>query len=285
MSTPGGGSGLPAALILRAVPSTAQLALVALGAVGMSAGAAAPPAASEFAVAGARVTPQHAYFAGRPVRIAFAIHAPAPVALQVDVVREATGDPVRLFALSAVAPGVATRVEWDGLTGGGHVAPGGRYRIRVRAPGGTARSAGALTLRSHVYPIRGPHADRGPIGAFGVARSGGRRHEGFDVVAACGTPLVAARGGRVVRSAYDPVLYGNIVIVRGERTHRDYWYAHLEHPSRLQAGDRVRTGERIGRVGATGNARTIGCHLHFEIRSRGVPIDPRSELHAWDRWS
>jgi murein DD-endopeptidase MepM/ murein hydrolase activator NlpD len=47
------------------------------------------------------------------------------------------------------------------------------------------------------------------------------------------------------------------------------------------AGDRVRTGERIGSIGATGNARTTGCHLHFEIRSRGVPIDPAPELHAW----
>jgi hypothetical protein len=265
------------------MPSRAQLAVVALGTV--AAPAAAPPAPSGFAVAGARVTPQHAYFAGRPVRIAFVIRAPAPLALQVEVVREATGAPVRRFLLPAVVPGVAVRVDWDGLTGGGDVAPGGHYRIRVRAPGGTARGAGTLTLRSHVYPIRGSHADRGPIGAFGVARSGGRRHEGFDVVAACGTPLVAARGGRVTRSAYDPVLYGNLVIVRGERTHRDYWYAHLQHASRLRPGDRVRTGERIGRVGATGNARTIGCHLHFEIRSRGVPIDPGAELHAWDRWS
>jgi hypothetical protein len=170
---------------------------VALGAVAAPAAAAAPPpAASEFAVAGARVTPRHAYFADRPVRIAFAIQAPAPLALQVDVVREATGAPVRRFSLPAVAPGAAVRVGWDGLTGGGDVAPGGRYRIRVRAPDGTARGAGTLTLRSHVYPIRGPHADRGPIGAFGVARSGGRRHEGFDVDAACGTPLLDGMGWR-----------------------------------------------------------------------------------------
>ena len=266
--------------------SSAPLALVALGAVAAPAAPqVAPPPAGDFAVAAARVTPRHAYVAGRPVRIVFAIRAPAPLALQVDIVRMATGVPVRRFVLPALAPGVTAGVDWDGVTGGGDAAPGGRYRIRVRAPDGTARGAGTLTLRGHVYPIRGPHADRGPIGAFGVARSGGRRHEGFDVDAPCGTPLVAARGGRVTRSAYDPVLYGNIVIVRGEHTRRDYWYAHLEHASRLRRGDHVRTGERIGRVGATGNARTIGCHLHFEIRSRGVPIDPSSELHAWDRWS
>ena len=42
---------------------------------------------------------------------------------------------------------------------------------------------------------------------------------------------------------------------------------------------------RIGVVGATGNARTVGCHLHFEIHSRGRPIDPEPALHAWDHWS
>ena len=71
-------------------------------------------------------------------------------------------------------------------------------------------------------------------------------------------------------------------IVRGEQTQRDYWYAHLLRTPRLRVGDRVSTGQRIGLIGATGNARTIGCHLHFEIRSRGRPIDPRPELHAWD---
>lgn len=53
----------------------------------------------------------------------------------------------------------------------------------------------------------------------------------------------------------------------------------------LKVGDRVLTGQRIGSVGATGNARTIGCHLHFQIVSRGRPVDPERELHAWDRWS
>ncbi len=220
------------------------------------------------------------------MRIAFGFVAPAPVALQVDVVREASGGvPVLSFALPVAAPGSPQAIEWDGLRGSGEVAPQGSYRIRVRAPDGTARLAGRVTLRTHVHPVRGPHADRGPIGRFGVGRNGGRTHEGFDVDAACGTPLAAARGGRVVSARYDPVLYGNLVIIRGDHTRRDYWYAHLERPSRLRAGDRVLTGRRIGRVGATGNARTTGCHLHFEIRSRGRPIDPEPELRAWDRWS
>jgi murein DD-endopeptidase MepM/ murein hydrolase activator NlpD len=220
------------------------------------------------------------------VAIEFAVAAPAALDLQIDVVRDRTDQPVRRLSIPAAAPGVAQRVEWDGVTGGGKVAPDGGYRIRLRAVAdGRVRRGPTFTLHSHAYPIRGPHADRGAAGAFGVARNGGRRHEGFDVNAPCGTPVVAARGGRVVRAAYDPVLYGNVVIVRGERTRRDYWYSHLKHATRLKVGDEVRTAQRIGSIGATGNARTIGCHLHFQIVSHGRPIDPAPELHAWDAWS
>lgn len=247
-----------------------------------SPGEAGPP---ELRILDAQVSPRHAYFAGRPVQLTFSIAAPAAVELQIEVVRDATDKPVATIVPAPVQPGVAQRVEWDGLTGGAEVAPGGDYRLRIRSADGRVRRGGPFTFRSHHYPIRGRHADRGPIGVFGVGRNGGRTHEGFDVNAACGTPLLAARGGRVVRAGYDPVLYGNFVIIRGERTRRDYWYSHMKHPPRLRVGDRVRTGQRIGSVGASGNARSIGCHLHFEIHSRGRPIDPAPELHAWDRWS
>jgi murein DD-endopeptidase MepM/ murein hydrolase activator NlpD len=276
------------------------LGLVAVGAAaaasaptgGSAPGPAAPVAAPspmppvvEFELADARVSPRRAYVAGRRVRIEFAIQAAAPLDLAVELVREATGQAVRGFALAAVAPGVAQRVEWDALTARGEVAPAGGYRVRVAAAGATPHLAGRLTLRGHVYPIRGAHADRGPIGRFGVGRNGGRTHNGFDVNAACATAVVAARGGRVVRAGYDPVLYGNVVIIRGAHTKRDYWYSHLLRTPRVRVGDRVSTGRRIGSIGATGNARTIGCHLHFEIRRNGVPIDPEPELHAWDGWS
>ena len=247
---------------------------------------AAPAAPPEFRILGARVSPQHAYFGGRPIALEFTVAAPAPLDLQIDAVSDRTDHPVRRLLVAAAAPGVAQRIEWDAITGGGKVAPDGGYRIRIRATAdGRVRRGGSFTLHSHAYPIRGPHADRGAAGAFGVGRNGGRRHEGFDVDSPCGTPIVAARGGRVVRAGYDPVLYGNFVIIRGERTRRDYWYSHLKHTTRLKVGDAVRTAQRIGSVGATGNARTIGCHLHFEIHSRGTPIDPAPELHTWDAWS
>jgi murein DD-endopeptidase MepM/ murein hydrolase activator NlpD len=262
----------------------AVVALVVVPA-GASGAAGAPATAPAFDFESASVTPRHAYVAGRPVRIAFTIDAPAPLGVDVDVVRDATGKPVRRFRLPVVAAGVEQRLDWDGVTGG-EGAPNGAYHVRATSPDGTRRRvAREFTLRSHVYPIRGPHADRGPIGAFGVGRNGGRTHNGFDVNAPCATPIVAARGGRVVRATYDPVLYGNLVIVRGDHTRRDYWYAHMRRATRLRAGDHVLTGQRIGSIGDTGNARTIGCHLHFEIRVNGTPIDPAPELHAWDAWS
>jgi murein DD-endopeptidase MepM/ murein hydrolase activator NlpD len=66
-------------------------------------------------------------------------------------------------------------------------------------------------------------------------------------------------------------------------------YAHMSSPSPLHRGARVRTGQRIGRVGKTGNARTTPCHLHFEIWPhgwrQGSPIDPKPSLRRWDGWS
>jgi hypothetical protein len=275
-----------AALAAAAGAGVAVGSATAPGGPSDDAGPAVPAAPPEFRIVGARVSPRHAYFAGRPVVLEFTVAAPAALDLQIDVVRDRTDQPVRRLLLPAAAPGVAQRVEWDAITGGGKVAPDGGYRIRIRAAAdGRVRRGGSFELHSHVYPIRGPHADRGAIGAFGVGRNGGRRHEGYDINSPCGTPIVAARGGRVVRADYDPVLYGNVVIIRGAHTRRDYWYSHMKHATRLKVGDEVRTGVRIGSIGATGNARTIGCHLHFEIHSRGTPIDPAPELHAWDAWS
>ena len=107
-------------------------------------------------------------------------------------------------------------------------------------------------------------------------------HEGFDVMAACGTPLVAVRGGRVRRAGYDPVLYGHYLLIHGEGERRSYFYSHLVRPAPVRRGQRLLTGRRVGAVGATGNARTVGCHLHFEIWVDGDPIDPLPALRRWD---
>lgn len=150
--------------------------------------------------------------------------------------------------------------------------------LATEAPG----QSGGTRYRDHAFPVGGSHWTRGPIGEFGAPRSGGRTHEGFDIVAACGTPLIAVRGGRVLRVGYDPVLYGNYLLIHGGGEGRSYFYAHLPRPAPLDRGDRVWTGQRVGSVGMTGNARTVGCHLHFEIHSQGHPIDPAPLLRRWD---
>jgi murein DD-endopeptidase MepM/ murein hydrolase activator NlpD len=133
--------------------------------------------------------------------------------------------------------------------------------------------------------VQAPHWTRGYIGTYGAPRSGGRTHEGFDVVARCGAPLVAVRNGRVLRAGYDPVLYGNYLLIHGEGEHRSYFYAHLIRPSLVHRGEHVIEGERVGSVGETGNAITVGCHLHFEIHVHGIAVNPEPSLHRWDRYS
>ena len=133
--------------------------------------------------------------------------------------------------------------------------------------------------------MRGPHGVRGPVGEFGASRNGGRTHKGFDVVARCGTRLAAAVTGTVVKRAYDARLDGNYVVIRGLGERRKYWYAHMLHPSRFRKGDLIHVGQILGHVGKTGNARTVGCHLHFEIHVSGRPVNPRPYLRAWDRYS
>jgi murein DD-endopeptidase MepM/ murein hydrolase activator NlpD len=79
------------------------------------------------------------------------------------------------------------------------------------------------------------------------------------------------------------------VLVDGLATERDYFYAHLRAPTRLGEGDDVRTGDRIGEVGKTGNARSEFCQLHFELwpdgYHRGGPVDPLGPLREWDSFS
>jgi murein DD-endopeptidase MepM/ murein hydrolase activator NlpD len=89
----------------------------------------------------------------------------------------------------------------------------------------------------------------------------------------------------VLRSGYDPVLYGWFLLLHGEGEERSYFYAHMPRRARAHTGQWVWEGERIGLVGETGNAAGTGCHLHFEIHLHGEPINPEPALRRWDRYS
>jgi murein DD-endopeptidase MepM/ murein hydrolase activator NlpD len=144
---------------------------------------------------------------------------------------------------------------------------------------------GSIEFFTHVFPVQGPHGERGPVGEFGAPRDGGRIHEGFDILARCGTEVVAAATGTVRQVGYDPVLYGNYLLMHAQGEHRTYMYAHLKKPPVVHEGERVFAGQRLGVVGKTGNARSVGCQLHFELHVNGRPIDPKPALERWDAFS
>lgn len=153
------------------------------------------------------------------------------------------------------------------------------------ASGQVSSRNGSVAYHGHVFPVQGPHGVRGAVGEYHAPRNGGRIHDGFDITAACGTKLVAVRNGRVLRRGFDPVLYGNYLLIHGEGERRSYFYSHLARPAAVRRGQWVREGQRVGAVGETGNAVGTGCHLHFEIHVRGVPVDPEPALRRWDRYS
>jgi murein DD-endopeptidase MepM/ murein hydrolase activator NlpD len=145
--------------------------------------------------------------------------------------------------------------------------------------------ADVLTGADHVFPVAGRH-DFGGAGAdFGSGRAG-HSHQGHDVFARCGTPLIGARGGRVQASKFHAAA-GHYVVIDADGSGTDYVYMHLAERSPFSRGDEVATGQRIGAVGDSGNAR--GCHLHFELWSApgyyegGQPFDPLPALKAWKR--
>lgn len=128
------------------------------------------------------------------------------------------------------------------------------------APGPQAR-----TLH---WPVDGGRYGRG----FGFTRRVRQRlrHDGIDIVAPEGTVVRAVADGIVAYSDNGIRGFGNCVLI----VHPNGWVSLYAHNQRntVQPGWRVRRGERIGFVGATGIAR--GPHLHFELRQGGRPIDP-----------
>ncbi|HYD73591.1 MAG TPA: M23 family metallopeptidase [Candidatus Binatia bacterium] len=144
------------------------------------------------------------------------------------------------------------------------------------------RAAGRL-----IVPVRGLRsADLSDT--WGAARSNGRRHEGIDIMAPHGAPVLAAADGEIVRFWNSEL--GGITLYQADETGEVvYYYAHLSsYAEGLKQGDRVRQGDVIGYVGATGNATTP--HLHFEIQRtsnarrwwHGTAINPYPYLASGD---
>lgn len=159
----------------------------------------------------------------------------------------------------------------------------GRFAVTVRAPRSSTPAATAPRAGGR-FPVAGPFSFGTAANRFGAGRTG-HIHQGQDVAAAEGTPVVSPVAGSVYWRAVQAAGAGNYLVVRGDDG-PDYVFMHLVAGSeRVAKGDRVGVGQQLGRVGHTGDAQ--GSHLHFEIWPDGWyakgshPIDPLAQLRAW----
>jgi murein DD-endopeptidase MepM/ murein hydrolase activator NlpD len=124
------------------------------------------------------------------------------------------------------------------------------------------------TSNGLVCPVAGPNSF---IDSWGFPRSGGRTHEGTDIMAAFGTPVVAITNGAITYAGYGSSA-GNWLILSGADGN-SYWYMHNQE--NLVGGGAVSAGQQIATVGNTGNASGGPPHVHFEYHpGGGGPINP-----------
>lgn len=111
---------------------------------------------------------------------------------------------------------------------------------------------------------------------FGILKPDGRRHQGVDIHAAAGTPIVAVDDG-VAHGGEDP-RGGHVVNLTADDGTR-YYYAHEGDP--ISINGRVNAGDILGVVGSSGNAQGTDPHCHFEMHPMGgAAIDPYPYLKA-----
>lgn len=230
--------------------------------------------------------------AGAPVKFAWRLDGPVRTARASVALTPAGGGAVVTIPLGLRRTGSTSLRTWKA------VVAAGRYTAQLQASGPsgaalrrTARASGRLTLEitpppppavSGIFPVQGPYV----LGdGFGAARKG-HSHQGQDISAAAGTPVVTPVSGVIHWRAFQKGGAGNYVIVRGDDG-RDYAFMHfLDGSVLVTKAQRVAAGQRLASVGSTGDS--TGPHLHFEIWPTGWysskdsrPVDPLADLLAW----
>jgi murein DD-endopeptidase MepM/ murein hydrolase activator NlpD len=287
-------------------------AVAAPAATGASGGASDPsvppataPAPTSGATGGAPYSTAPQRQSARPVLTVFSATASALNA----------GSPVVRFRVTDRAARVYVRLAFVNLSSGGtyranlgsrrtgitnaytwtppRVAPTGTYRVRITArnPRGfsvvratTVGVSPPAPASDHLFPVAGPHSFGGPDARFGAQRSG-HTHQGQDIIAASGTPIVAPHSGRITWVAFQAAAAGYYVVMASDGEPYYFVFMHLlKGSTAVRSGDQVTAGQQIGAVGATGDAQ--GPHLHFEIwdgpwYNGGHPIDPLPFLRQW----
>lgn len=140
----------------------------------------------------------------------------------------------------------------------------------LKTPASPAKPVVAVS-KSLAFPVAGKRSN---IGSFwGAERDGGlRKHQGIDIFAKKGTPVVAISDGYISSRASTP-RGGKVLWLKSSKQAFTAYYAHLDKQF-VKSGQYVRKGQVIGTVGKTGNARTTPPHLHFGIYTRKGAINP-----------
>ena len=198
--------------------------------------------------AAARAQPNPGVVAAQAAQAAIDAAAADPTAVDGDM-------PIDGVPVPTLAPNTGP----SGGTSGGRTGTGGAGSIPI----------GVLNGEIYIDAIICPMPGAAYGDSWGAPRSGGRRHEGVDMLAPMGTPIYAVVSGTV--NFRQNRLGGNAVSLAGDNGNR-YYYAHL---SRYEgAGRRVNQGDIIGYNGDTGNATGVP-HLHFEIHPGGsLAVNP-----------
>ena len=146
---------------------------------------------------------------------------------------------------------------------------------RRRAP----RLKRLATERGYAFPVYGEHTFSDE---WGAPRPGNTRHEGNDIFAKAGTPVVAVKDGRLRKVGTAPVPGNRLWL--DTKNGDQFFYAHLAAFSRdARSGARVKAGQVLGFVGSTGDAEKTPPHVHFEIHpGGGKAVNPYPFLRAWD---
>lgn len=192
------------------------------------------------------------------------------------VVFRGSAGPIRVPPLRRARSAATARVPKGALSGRPYVVDStGRksrrspHKLHILPPS---------AIPTAVFPVRGRYSFWGGFGA-------GRGHQGVDIGASCGTPLVAALAGRVRHRAYQGAA-GHYLVIDVKGVNADIVYMHMLRPASVRPGQAVGAGQVVGRVGETG--RASGCHLHFEYWTGqwwrgGSAVDPMPYLRKWER--
>ena len=145
-----------------------------------------------------------------------------------------------------------------------------------------ARAPLVIAPSGLAIPVAGAKSDQ-LVDTYTAARANGRVHDATDIMAARGTPVVAAAPGTVEKLFFSHGGGGITAYVRSPDGQWQYYYAHLDsYAPGLREGQQVKRGDPIGHVGSTGDASPDAPHLHFAINRmapgqswwQGSPINP-----------